>query len=464
MIKYFVCGRLKNEIKTQTTHVEKSNEAFSDASSTLAVSTKYVNANCLKNKKGRKVIMLDVLLNVLAVIGIIIVGGFVVVFLGNLLLNVLDAESRSKNEKKEENYIQPEQITYTQAQPQPQRLNYIEPEPYQTQDYTDIDLQKASEEEAKLNGKDLDEAYARLRAEEEAFRQEREKFIEEQKKSKESSAATEQAEEVNELEENTEKEIADDSNNDLDLDDIFFDEDEEIVEEPQEETEKPQEEKEEELVEEPQEDNQNEPEEPVDVTPIDDERVKELEAELEKQKAELEEYKRRAQEAEGKLVEETSEAQSDANLTLEEYEQRLEILTQRLKDNDKQLKAVKKEYLPLARVRRSLENDKKKLRRRESIVAKQRVILYGVNNFGDIDEEKAKKLQEDQELLDGLKSSVAHCEEILDKNKDRLPILENTYNILVENSNNLKADIAETNAKIEELKNADDANDTNASN
>ncbi len=390
--------------------------------------------------------MLEVLLNVLAVIGIIVVGGFVVVFLGNLLLNVLDSESRSKKDKKEENEVQPEQITYSQAQAQPQQLNYVEPEPVNSAEYTDVDLQKANEEEAALNGQSLDEAYARLRAEEEAFRQEREKFIEEQKKAQES--VEKPAEEPAETKEDVKSET--DGSDDIDLDDIFFDEDEEIVEEPQEETE----EESEESAPETEETEENAEETVDEVTPIDDERVKELEAELEKQKAELEEYKRRAQEAEDKLGEETAEVQSDANLTLEEYEQRLETLTQRLKDNDKQLKSVKKEYLPLARVRKSLENDQKKLRRRESLVAKQRVILYGVNNFGDIDEEKAKKLEEDQELLDGLKASVAHCEEVLEKNKERLPILENTYNILVENSNNLKADIAETNAKIEELKNA----------
>ena len=130
----------------------------------------------------------------------------------------------------------------------------------------------------------------------------------------------------------------------------------------------------------------------------------------------------------------------------------METLTQRLKANDKDLKAVKKEYLPLARVKKSLENDKKKLRRKEALVAKQKVVLYGVNNYGDIDEEKAKKLAEDLDLLDGLKVSVAHCEDVMKQNQERLPILENTYNILVENSNNLKSDIEETKAKIEELK------------
>ena len=43
--------------------------------------------------------MLEVLLNVLAVIGIIVVGGFVVIFLGNVLLTVLDSDNSKKSRK-----------------------------------------------------------------------------------------------------------------------------------------------------------------------------------------------------------------------------------------------------------------------------------------------------------------------------------------------------------------------------
>ena len=116
------------------------------------------------------------------------------------------------------------------------------------------------------------------------------------------------------------------------------------------------------------------------------------------------------------------------------------------------MKKVKKEYIPLAKVKKSLEKDKKKLRRREALVAKQKVVLYGVNNYGDIDEEKAKKLAEDLDLLDGLKVSVAHCEEVLKQNEERYPVLENTYYILLQNTTALKEDIEECKAKIAELK------------
>ncbi|MDD4409020.1 MAG: hypothetical protein PHC47_04175, partial [Clostridia bacterium] len=133
-------------------------------------------------------------------------------------------------------------------------------------------------------------------------------------------------------------------------------------------------------------------------------------------------------------------------------ESRLEILKARLKINEKELRANKKEFLPLQRVRKTLDKDKKKLRRREALVAKQKVVLYGVNNIADIDEEKAKKLSQDLDLLDGLKISVQHCEEVIEANKERYPILETTYRILTSVSRDLKDDISECEENIKIIK------------
>ena len=69
-----------------------------------------------------------------------------------------------------------------------------------------------------------------------------------------------------------------------------------------------------------------------------------------------------------------------------------------------------------------------------------------------IDEEKAKKLSEDLDLLDGLRLSVQHCEEVMEQNKDRFPILEKTNQILVEQNQQIKDDIAEVEAAIAKLK------------
>lgn len=137
---------------------------------------------------------------------------------------------------------------------------------------------------------------------------------------------------------------------------------------------------------------------------------------------------------------------------IDALEERLAKLQERLKINERDLRGNRKEYNPLARVQRNLKRDQEKLRRREAIVARKKVMLYGVNNYVDIDEEKAKKLSEDLDLLDGLRLSVQHCEEVMEQNKDRFPILEKTNQILVEQNKQINDDIAEVKAAIERLK------------
>ncbi len=144
-----------------------------------------------------------------------------------------------------------------------------------------------------------------------------------------------------------------------------------------------------------------------------------------------------------------------SNLTLEELEAKLIEEQDRLKANEKELRQCKKEYLPLRRIKRTLENDEKKLRRKEALVAKQKTVLYGVNNYADIDEEKAKKLDEDLDLLQGLKLSVEHCQEVMDKNSERYPLLEKIFNLLNSQNAEIKTDIKNIQEAIDSLKNAD---------
>ncbi|MBQ9785952.1 MAG: hypothetical protein IJW25_00615 [Clostridia bacterium] len=182
--------------------------------------------------------------------------------------------------------------------------------------------------------------------------------------------------------------------------------------------------------------------------------------EIEAMKAELEQERERLEQERQALIKEREEleAQKDElanrsaeiaegsiydNMTMEQLYERLEVLRTRLKANEKDLKANRKEYNPLAKVKKTLEKDKAKLRRKEAIVARKKVILYGVNNYVDIDEEKAKKLSEDLDLLDGLRLSVQHCEDVMNANKDRFPILEKTNQILVETNKNIHDDINE---------------------
>lgn len=195
-----------------------------------------------------------------------------------------------------------------------------------------------------------------------------------------------------------------------------------------------------------------------------EERQKAIEAE----KEELEESRKREEELARKIEELTRQIEEDKEKikaleeknvgtiqmvkmpteSKEELENRLEVLKQRLKENEKELSANRKEFVPLRRVNMTLDNDKKKLSRKEAIVAKQKVVLYGVNNYVDIDEEKAKKLSEELDLLEGLRLSVQHCEEVMQKNKDRYPILERANAFLVKNQAQLKEDIADIERKL----------------
>lgn len=150
---------------------------------------------------------------------------------------------------------------------------------------------------------------------------------------------------------------------------------------------------------------------------------------------------------------------TDNGMTKEEIEAKLALLKQRLKTNEKELSQNKKDFLPLKRVNMTLASDEKKLRRKEALVAKKKVLLYGVNNYVDIDEEKAKELAEELDLLEGLKLSVQHCEEVMKANKDRYPILEKANAILTKNVEDIKADIAELEARLKEFPADDDDTD-----
>ena len=138
--------------------------------------------------------------------------------------------------------------------------------------------------------------------------------------------------------------------------------------------------------------------------------------------------------------------------TEEAYLERLAVLEERLKSAKKDLKINNKELNPLEKVKRTLERDKLKLRRKYAIVAKKKVALYGVNNYVDIDKDKAEKLAQELELLEGLKLSVNHCEEVMNANIDRYPILVHTNKILKENIANIESDIETLNKELKVLR------------
>ena len=384
----------------------------------------------------------DAFISVLAIIGIILVGGFLIFFLGDLVLSVLDPEyvhfwqrkkngekvkdkqsSKEKDEKQEETkelefkFDEADKDAFAKEDEEP-KVEVAPVEEVKEEPAEEVVEEVKEEPVQEKPAEEVDE----LKAEEELFKQNMLKEIEERRQ-KQADGSDEPFE-----------------NFFYDDEDIAVFGDEEQAEIPAEGTEAAQEEAP--AAEATTEKTVEETEE-TEAQPSIEELRTQFEAEIAKLQA-------RNEELENEL-----NSKEEVNVpagNIEEYEARLETLKDRLAANEKELRKVKKEYIPLRKVSKTLENDERKLRRKEAIVAKQKVVLYGVNNIADIDEEKAKKLSEELDLLEGLKLSVQHCEEVMTANKDRYPILENTFNILTANNETLKADIKETEEAIEALK------------
>lgn len=377
----------------------------------------------------------DVFLNVLAVLGIIALGAFIIVFLSDLLISIVDGSNgiffrraSKKKVKKSTSNSRPKLL------PPAQEEKEDEPEELE-EEFDGIDYEKARQEEEELR---------RIAAEKEAEDAERARLIRQRRREFEQQPVEEDVilapapkqEAVNivaskeknsqtKLEESFD-EVALQAMKDMDAD-AEAEEAKKLEEELKAEQERAASEQE-------------------NLRKQYEEEINKLREEVHKGK---EEVAKLQEELSNKEV--VTEAVPVAAGSKEEIEAQLAVLRQRLKENEKEFSINKKDYLPLRRVAVTLDSDKKKLRRKEAIVAKKKVQLYGVNNYVDIDEEKAKELAEELDLLEGLKLSVAHCEEVMNANKDRYPILERTHNILKRNVDALKEDIAELENRLAAL-------------
>ena len=124
----------------------------------------------------------------------------------------------------------------------------------------------------------------------------------------------------------------------------------------------------------------------------------------------------------------------------EYYEMKLAELDEELRDAEKELRTNKSEYIPLTRIHKAYVRDSEKLRKKEMQVAKQKVALYGVNS-SKINPDKKAKLDESLASLAELKDSVAHCEEVIRKNKDRYPVLEKNNKLITKQIERINEDI-----------------------
>ena len=406
--------------------------------------------------------------NVLAIIAIIVVAAFVMIFVGDLLISIIDGKSgiffkRNKKAKLEEleeddrsNYATREELEklqdlYRNKEKQTAPVAMAQPQPVQkdvTDDYlnnavpVDYDLAKKEEEmiNAKKNSLLVPKAEEKVEtgiSKEEVLAQVN-KVADDILSNYESEKTNkEKIEDYSKELDNykIEKSLAEVTDEDLD-DNDNDDDDGEILEPapvPEKVVEK-------EVVKEVLVDN-----------PEIVEQNKRLQKQLEELRNALHEANTRADELEQEREEE-KEAGPMVYSTVEDCEARLEILEERLRVAKKELKINDKEFKPLFKVRKNLNKYKEKLRRKEVSVARQKVVLYGVNNYVDIDKDRAEKLANDIELLDGLRLSVQDCENVVEASKDRYPILEQTNRLLKTNIADLEHDIETTTQVLEALK------------
>lgn len=164
---------------------------------------------------------------------------------------------------------------------------------------------------------------------------------------------------------------------------------------------------------------------------------------LEEEKARLAEEKERlAKELEDiRQTPATPEETDKPYFTRDYYVSKLESLEKEFADVNKELRANKREYNPIVKCKKALARDGEKLRKKEMVVAKQKIALYGVNAPKNVDPEKKKKLDEEMAILKELKDSVLHCEEVIKQNADRFPILEKTNKLLTKQVDRLTKEI-----------------------
>ncbi len=354
----------------------------------------------------------SVIITIIVVLGIIVAGGFLFYFMGDLLMGLA-------NKKKDTDAINQKQINETKALAE--RVESLENAEEAKQD---PDIAAILYDGAVVEDLDEEEETAEEVSEEELTEEATEELEE-----------TAETEEVEETEETTEEETSETEEEEDDTAEFIRQRRAELMER----LARMQEEQEAE-----EEEEESEEDDSVDLEEETEETAEEVEETAEEETEEI-------APVETPVIPTTTAIDPLAGLTREELEARLASEQEKLKENEKDLRTCKKEFIPLRRVKKTLEKDENKLRRKEALVAKQKVVLYGVNNYADIDEEKAKKLAEDLDLLDGLKLSVQHCQEVMSKNEERYPLLEKIFTLLSAQNEEIKADIKELQDAIAKL-------------
>lgn len=397
--------------------------------------------------------------SIIAIVAIVVIAGGIIAFLGHMIIGVFDKDRQTTSTKTETlDYSQYKQLDNANS-----KINEY--------DFSTINLAKAQKEKEEVQKSNDEEIFKLL---ENNDSDDDIKEIEERLKNQEQSKSVPApAPVVN----TTEEESVDEDLNSL-IDEIsgdVVDEEKDRINEENSKTsmlakyniddilnDMANDEEEEEVVEEPVEDEIEEgPVEPV----AQIQEIQDNSEELEKANQEIEDLKAQLAEMNQKLEEAMTEKEEvSVNMTEDECLARLATLEERLKSAKKDYKTNMKEFRPLQRVMKQYEKYIRKLRKKDAQLANKKISLYGVNNYVDLDKEKAENVLNESELVEGLRLSVSHCEEVINANKDRYPILEHTNNILENQISNLEEDIETTKqilAKIREKKGSGSNEDQN---
>lgn len=397
--------------------------------------------------------------SIIAIVAIVVIAGGIIAFLGHMIIGVFDKDRQTTSTKTETlDYSQYKQLDNANS-----KINEY--------DFSTINLAKAQKEKEEVQKSNDEEIFKLL---ENNDSDDDIKEIEERLKNQEQSKPVPApAPVVN----TTEEESVDEDLNGL-IDEIsgdVVDEEKDRISEENSKTsmlakyniddilnDMDNDEEEEEVVEEPVEDEIEEgPVEPV----AQIQEIQDNSEELEKANQEIEDLKAQLAEMNQKLEEAMTEKEEvSVNMTEDECLARLATLEERLKSAKKDYKTNMKEFRPLQRVMKQYEKYIRKLRKKDAQLANKKISLYGVNNYVDLDKEKAENVLNESELVEGLRLSVSHCEEVINANKDRYPILEHTNNILENQISNLEEDIETTKqilAKIREKKGSGSNEDQN---
>ncbi len=402
--------------------------------------------------------------SIIAIIAIVLVAGGIIAFLGHMIIGVFDKDRQAESSTKKEtlDYSQ-----YKQLENSDSKNNEY--------DFSTINLAKAEKEkEAAIDDKNDDELFKllddgsssdddikeiedRLKKNDEASEpvveektedndedldnlldeisndvidEEKDKINEENNKPNETLAKYNIDDILNQMN-NQEQEAEDTTDNDnQENSEELEEEPEEVEEESSEEAEKVEEENKEET----EEENSN------------SEELEKANKEIEDLKAQLLEMNKKLEEAR------TEKPEVSIDMTEDQCIARLATLEDRLKEAKKDYKINMKEYRPLKKVMKEYEKYTRKLRKKDMQLSNKMISLYGVNNYVDLDKEKAENVLNESNLVEGLRLSVSHCEEVINANKDRYPILEHTNNILENQIANLEADIESTKQILEKIR------------